>query len=624
MKKLFGFGRMKALAAVAGVLLVAGCATLQGRSASENPGMFTLTGIPAEFEGKGADIALWSSPDSLVINNTANDQSRNKNVPVTTGELTVPLYKRGLFLTTGYTGTETLDIGCLISDEGDVINHTYNMVTLSFTSVRFVNGVAKVNWNDGKPDWAFRADSPAPSTGTTAIPAQATQPAPVAPLVQLPLEKIFVGGTPPQGTRDDYAAVLPTLNDALDWLDIYTRDGGNYAIVMGSDQTANNVVLKYGDKRVTITLTVSGGGRTVKGSGRRGYVFTVGKDATFTVGKDVAFMLEEGVTLSGADDNMGHLVAVGSGGTFIMNGGTLRDSPNSAVYVAIGGSFTMNDGSITGNRSYEGCGVYVRGIFTMNGGTISGNSTIRAEGTIISDGGGGVLVDDGTFTMNDGTISGNSTYESGGGVRVGTKLNMNINHVSTFIMNGGTISGNESGRGGGGGVYVGGGAYGGATLFTMTGGTISGNTGSGVNVRGTFTMNAGTISGNRGSGVDFGSGTFTMSGGTINGNTASGVAVGRDNNNGTFTMSGGTIGGNTTSENGGGVYVASGTFTKSGTGGIIYGSNAPAGQANKAPSEAAGHAVYVAGERPQKRTTTAGETTALDSTKNLVQGGGWE
>jgi hypothetical protein len=73
------------------------------------------------------------------------------------------------------------------------------------------------------------------------------------------------------------------------------------------------------------------------------------------------------------------------------------------------------------------------------------------------------------------------------------------------------------------------------------------------------------------------------------------------------------------------VYVAKDkTFTKSAAGGIIYGSNAPAGQANKAPQGAAGPAVYVAGDRPQKRITTAGETTALDSGKNLAQGGGWE
>jgi hypothetical protein len=423
--------------------------------------------------------------------------------------------------------------------------------------------------------------APSQSTGATAIPVQATQPA--APLVQLPLEKIFVGGNPPQGTQDDYAAVLPTLNDALDWLDIYTRDGGNYAIVLGSDQTVGSGRLSYGDKRVTITLTASGGGRTVKDY--------------FTVGEGVTFMLEKGVTISSGGGN--HIVRVS--GTFIMNGGTLRDSTyNNAVYVSNGGSFTMNDGTISGNKS----GVYVYdGTFTMKGGTISGN---KSGGVDVGESGKGVAPIMGTFTMTGGTISGNK----GPGVYAA---------AGTFTMTGGTISGNENS-----GVYVRGGT------FTMTGGTISENTA------------------NYGGGVYVSNGTFTMSGGTISRNSAEiystntsgyvgnggGVYVG---DSGTFTMNGGIISGNTANGNtyrgggggdGGGVCVSGGpypgTFTKSGTGGIIYGSNAPAGLANKAKSEAGGHAVYVSSGRSQKRTTTAGETTALDSTKNLVQGRGWE
>jgi hypothetical protein len=426
---------------------------------------------------------------------------------------------------------------------------------------------------------------------------------------------IYVGGTPQQGTRDSYAAVLPTLNDALDWLDLYTKDGGNYAIVMGSDQTVSNVVLDYDNKRVTVSLAASGGGRTVKGG--------------FNVEKAVTLILEEGVTISGAD--------VSVDGAFIMNGGTLRDSTNGAVNIGSGGSFTMHGGSITGNWSYRG-GVYVGGgTFTLNGGIIGGNSA--------SINGGGVYVSGGTFTMKGGTISGNTAsgsrgFQPGGGVY--------IEKNGVFTMEGGTISENTASNGGG--VYIDEGT------FTMTGGTISGNEGKdgggGVYVRGTFTMNAGTINRNTarvngGGGVYVGyNGWFNLTGGTISGNTAElrSATFGSLGNgggvyvySGVFTMSGGVISGNTANGNtgsgsgsedgkGGGVYVSGGNrpgmFTKSGTGGIIYGSNAPAAQANKAKSEAV--AVYVDGSRPQKRNTTAGETTALDSTKNLVQGGGWE
>ncbi|GHU47373.1 hypothetical protein FACS1894200_02620 [Spirochaetia bacterium] len=63
------------------------------------------------------------------------------------------------------------------------------------------------------------------------------------------------------------------------------------------------------------------------------------------------------------------------------------------------------------------------------------------------------------------------------------------------------------------------------------------------------------------------------------------------------------------------------TPTKSGTGNaVIYGSNAPDDQGNKASSDAQGHAVY-AGNK--KRNTTARAGTAMDSTKG-GPAGGWE
>jgi hypothetical protein len=133
---------------------------------------------------------------------------------------------------------------------------------------------------------------------------------------------------------------------------------------------------------------------------------------------------------------------------------------------------------------------------------------------------------------------------------------------------------------------------------------------------GTFIMNGGTISGNAavdGGGVSVKSGgTFTMNNGTISGNATNsggGVWV----KGGTFIMNGGIISGNSASGYGGGVYVdSSSTFIKSGTGGVIYGSNAPEGQANKARSDIGGHAVY---SNYRIRNTTVWGATALDYTK---------
>jgi hypothetical protein len=163
--------------------------------------------------------------------------------------------------------------------------------------------------------------------------------------------------------------------------------------------------------------------------------------------------------------------------------------------------------------------------------------------------------------------------------------------------------------------------------FTMNGGRISDNNtesyyGGGVYMEsGTFTMNGGTISGNTRGGVYIAQGTFTMNNGTISGNSAThggGVYIAK----GTFTMNGGTISGNSGFQ-GGGVFVGSdATFTKSSSAGIIYGSNAPDGQANKARYDEYGHAVFNA-RGSKKRNTTARVSTALDSRRDGAAGG-WE
>ncbi|GHU47384.1 hypothetical protein FACS1894200_02650 [Spirochaetia bacterium] len=53
---------------------------------------------------------------------------------------------------------------------------------------------------------------------------------------------------------------------------------------------------------------------------------------------------------------------------------------------------------------------------------------------------------------------------------------------------------------------------------------------------------------------------------------------------------------------------------------VIYGSNAPDDQGNRASSDSNGHAVYVGSK---KRNTTARAATAMDSTKG-GPAGGWE
>jgi len=410
----------------------------------------------------------------------------------------------------------------------------------------------------------------------------------------------------------------------LSWLQSNALSGVGYTVEVSTDENISPHTLAYsGRSGISITLKSTGAARTV-GLLSPGSLFTVGNGVTLVLENNNTF----NITLQGRDDNTASLVRVNSGGTLVMNTGSLitgntiiTTGSGGGVYVD-GGTFTMNGGKISGNTATvnSGGGVYVIGsnaTFTMSGGEISGNET--------ANGGGGVRVDGGTFTVSgDAKISGN-TSRSGGGV--------DVNNNGTFTMSGGEIFGNTttSGNGGGvdastgatfdmsgnakiygntaanngGGVGVGGG---GGSSFIMRGDAkISGNeasaTGGGVYVGvgnfemkgtakiydntsrigggvrivggGTFTMSGGTISGNtstsgNGGGVDMNNdATFDMSGGTIGGttpNTAAARGGGVSMGGSTsFTMSGGTISGNIAATDGGGVFMYSGTtFTMSG------------------------------------------------------------
>jgi hypothetical protein len=171
-----------------------------------------------------------------------------------------------------------------------------------------------------------------------------------------------------------------------------------------------------------------------------------------------------------------------AGGEFRMKAGTVikdnyADMP--AVYVT-GGDFIMDGGEISGNKkvsvaNWRGGGVIVTGSgasFTMNGGEIKDNTAYN---------GGGVQVGSGaSFTMNGGGIKNNTATTGGNGWR-GQGGGVFVSVGGEFIMNGGEIRGNtvvytawsgsDPHRRGGGGVLV----MDNGT-FTMKGGSIQGNT----------------------------------------------------------------------------------------------------------------------------------------------------
>lgn len=421
------------------------------------------------------------------------------------------------------------------------------------------------------------------------------------------------------------------LYEALDYITINAQEGGEYSIVLKENMAISSNLLDYGGKLITITLKSTSTDTSVQLS----YVNRSPSSSLFTVKKGVTFVLENGIELIGTSASRPPVTV--DGGTFIMNGGAIKDSKvtqsnwfGGGVDILRGGSFIMNSGTIYGNSSSAGgAGVNVgeNSTFVMNGGIIDKN--------IVEDGfGGGVFVGkNATFTMNNGEITNNTAgyargYGGGGGVYVNGTFTMVdgiisknycgdsdyvrsngggvlISGIGEFVMEGGNISENE------GGVYFTSNILSqhmrgpGNGKFTMNGGQISNNSTSvnnyydrGVYVDGTFVMNNGIIEKHEsrdGGGVYVAEGTFIMNDGSIKENFAHGI-------NG-YKYGGG----------GGGVYVSGGTsFTMNG--GLI--------EKNRAYKDVfGGGGVLVEGNFVMTGGTISGNTTTESGGGVLVDGG---
>jgi uncharacterized repeat protein (TIGR02543 family) len=173
------------------------------------------------------------------------------------------------------------------------------------------------------------------------------------------------------------------LRNALNWLSANAVTGGAYTITLNADETISPQTLSYDGKTVVVTIK-STAERTIRLDGP-------GAGALFTVGMFVRLILADAVILHGLGPNQRNsdsLVKVNSGGTFIMDSGSVRNNINmdsgagGGVYVRSGGTFTMKGGTIQGNSVLapsesggRGGGVYVEngGTFNKSGGTIYGS-----------------------------------------------------------------------------------------------------------------------------------------------------------------------------------------------------------------------------------------------------------
>ena len=194
---------------------------------------------------------------------------------------------------------------------------------------------------------------------------------------------IACGGSSRQGIFDgDSFKGKMDLMGSIEWIEKNVKNGGNYTIIIGKDESIPPISLSYNNMQVNITLKTSGAEHSVK------YQNNLPHLPLISIGSGVTFTLENNVSLIGLPINGKSMISI-NGGIFIMNGGSIRDNTTSDL----------------------GGGVYIEdGIFTMNNGTISGNTANR---------GGGVFVENGTFSMNNGIISGNNAFGSGVYVRNG-------------------------------------------------------------------------------------------------------------------------------------------------------------------------------------------------------------
>jgi hypothetical protein len=209
------------------------------------------------------------------------------------------------------------------------------------------------------------------------------------------------------------------LNNKLYWLKNNAQSGGNYVLEVKSHSSRtkeDNILglnwdLSYKDKS-NITITIIGVGEN--------WIISRGEPGTlFNVGSGVTLVLEN-ITLQGIKkaymnihdvEATGPLISVSSGGTLVMNDGSVitgnqnNSGDGGGVRVSGGGNFLMKGGTISGNecfpvtedvirasisggihkaheKKFYGGGVYVAGEVTLFGKTTPGGNFTKTGGTI--------------------------------------------------------------------------------------------------------------------------------------------------------------------------------------------------------------------------------------------------
>jgi len=115
-------------------------------------GTFTLTGIPAEYNGKYAYINTTKvSSIEYVYGFESEDKSTNvRTLPcISNGKVSIPTWLFSVVDLKRYSGSDTLDVSVDILNESEVTNSGISPVaSADFKSVKFSKGSAAKAWKD--------------------------------------------------------------------------------------------------------------------------------------------------------------------------------------------------------------------------------------------------------------------------------------------------------------------------------------------------------------------------------------------------------------------------------------------------------------------------------------------
>lgn len=219
--------------------------------------------------------------------------------------------------------------------------------------------------------------------------------------------------------------------------------------------------------------------------GYGGYLLTIAKDEEVTL---------RNITIDGGGENnkLTEYSLIYVDGNLNIEDGTILennmvedlnyiDANGGAIYASLNPvekTINMTGGTIRNNSAYFGGGIYLgnRVTFNMSGGVIENNKVNagRTYNDISFECGGGIAAFKGcTINLSDDAlITGNSSAEIGGGISLGTIVD--ISPGNTLNMTGGTISDNKAGSSGG-GIYVQAGTGNGYSVANISAGKIINN-----------------------------------------------------------------------------------------------------------------------------------------------------